>query len=222
MMKKLFLLLPLILLTACESMPKRDPAFAPVRPAALQPPQQNSGSLYQAGYDVRLFEDHTARRIGDILTIKLVEKTDAKKEADNEVKKDNTTSISIPTILGKSNREILGYQLDTSLTSANDFSGEGETNQSNSLTGDIAVTVIEVLPNGNLMIRGEKRVTLNDGDEYIRLSGIVRPVDIDADNTIPSTKVADATIMYTGEGAMADASKMGWLARFFVSAFFPF
>lgn len=222
MMKKLFLLFPLILLTACESIPKRDPAFAPVRPAALQPPQQNSGSLYQAGYDVRLFEDHTARRVGDILTIKLVEKTDAKKEADNEVKKDNTTSISIPTILGKSNREILGYQLDTSLTSANDFSGEGETNQSNSLTGDIAVTVIEVLPNGNLMIRGEKRVTLNDGDEYIRLSGIVRPVDIDADNTIPSTKVADATIMYTGEGAMADASKMGWLARFFVSAFFPF
>ncbi len=222
MMKRLILLLPLIMLTACESIPKRDPAFAPVRPAALQPPQQNSGSLYQAGYDVRLFEDHTARRVGDILTINLVEKTDAKKEADNEVKKDNTTSISIPTILGKSNREILGYQLDTSLTSANDFSGEGETNQSNELTGSITVTVVELLPNGNLKVRGEKRVTLNDGNEYIRLSGIVRPVDIDADNTIPSTKVADATIMYTGEGAMADASKMGWLARFFVSAFFPF
>lgn len=221
-MKKLIVLLPLILLTACETVPKHDPAFAPVRPAELQPPQQNNGSLYQAGYDIRLFEDYVARRVGDILTVQLVEKTDAKKEADNEVKKDNTTSISIPTILGKQNREILGYQLDSSLTSTNDFSGEGETNQSNSLTGNITVTVTEVLPNGNLKIRGEKRVTLNEGNEYVRLSGIVRPIDIDVDNTVPSTKVADATIMYTGEGAMADASKMGWLARFFVSAFFPF
>lgn len=221
-MNRVFLLLPLLLLTACESMPKRDPAFAPARLAELQPPQQNNGSLYQDGYDIRLFEDHTARRVGDILTVKLAEKTDAKKEADNEVKKSNKTSISIPTILGKSNQKILGYQLDTSLASSNDFSGEGETNQSNELTGSVTVTVVKLLPNGNLKIRGEKRVTLNDGDEYIRLSGIVRPVDIDADNTILSTKVADATIMYTGEGAMADASKMGWLARFFVSAFFPF
>ncbi len=203
-------------------MPKRDPAFAPVRPAALQPPQQNNGSLYQSGYDVRLFEDHTARRVGDILTIALNERTDAKKDADNAVKKDNTTSISIPTILGKTNRELLGYQLETSLKSANDFSGEGETNQSNSLTGNISVTVVEVLPNGNLSVRGEKRVTLNDGDEFIRLSGIVRPVDIDANNTISSNKVADATIMYTGQGALADASRMGWMARFFNSPFFPF
>jgi flagellar L-ring protein precursor FlgH len=203
-------------------MPKRDPAFAPVRPAALQPPLQNNGSLYQSGYDVRLFEDHTARRVGDILTVNLTEKTDAKKDADNKVKKKNSTSISIPTILGKQNREVLGYELNTSLSSNNGFSGEGETNQSNSLTGNITVTVVEVLPNGNLMIRGEKRVTLNDGDEFIRLSGIVRPVDIDANNTISSNKVADATIMYTGQGALADASKMGWVARFFNSPFFPF
>jgi flagellar L-ring protein precursor FlgH len=222
MMKKIILLLPLVLLTACETMPKRDPAFAPVRPVELQPPQQNNGSLYQSGYDVRLFEDQVARRVGDILTITLNERTDAKKDADNEVKKDNTTSISVPTILGKSNREILGYELNSSLTSANSFKGEGETNQSNELTGNITVTVVEVLPNGNLMVRGEKRVTLNDGDEFIRLSGIVRPVDIDSNNTISSNKVADATIMYTGQGALADASRMGWLARFFNSPLFPF
>ncbi|RLA21185.1 MAG: flagellar basal body L-ring protein FlgH [Gammaproteobacteria bacterium] len=221
-MKKLLLLLPLILLTACESIPKRDPAFAPVRPSALQPPKPNNGSLYQAGYDVRLFEDDTARRVGDILTVMLAENTDAKKEADNEVKKKNQTSVSLPTILGESNREILGFELETSLKSDNNFKGEGETNQSNSLTGNIAVTVVELLPNGNLIIRGEKRVTLNDGDEFIRLSGIVRPVDIGSDNVISSNKVADATIMYTGEGALADGSKLGWMSRFFNSPYFPF
>jgi flagellar L-ring protein precursor FlgH len=84
------------------------------------------------------------------------------------------------------------------------------------------VTVVDVLPNGNLKIRGEKRVTLNDGSEYIRLSGIVRIVDIDASNTILSSKVADATIMYTGDGTVADTSKMGWFSKVFLSPFFPF
>jgi flagellar L-ring protein precursor FlgH len=81
---------------------------------------------------------------------------------------------------------------------------------------------VDVLPNGNMRVRGEKRVTLNDGDEYIRLSGIVRPIDITTANTIPSSKVADATIMYTGEGSMADSNKVGWLARIFMSPWFPF
>jgi flagellar L-ring protein precursor FlgH len=112
--------------------------------------------------------------------------------------------------------------VETEIKTTKDFNGEGEANQSNSLIGDISVTVTELLPNGNLKVRGEKRVTLNQGDEYIRLSGIVRPVDIDANNTIASDKVADATIMYTGEGAMADASKMGWLSRIIYSPWFPF
>ena len=108
---------------------------------------------------------------------------------------------------------LTGNDAETKLTAKRDFKGEGAANQSNSLSGNISVTVVEVLPNGNLNVRGEKRVTLNQGDEYIRLSGIVRPVDIDSANTITSDKVADVTIMYIGEGAMADASKMGWLSR---------
>ncbi|MGR9046095.1 MAG: flagellar basal body L-ring protein FlgH [Gammaproteobacteria bacterium] len=216
------LILAPLLLAACSPLPTRDPAFAPVRPAELKPPMQNNGAIYQANYDMRLFEDHTARRVGDVLTITLQERTNAKKIADLDANKDTSLSLQAPMLFGMSPGTLFGQSLETEVSSAHAFQGDGQANQSNSLTGEISVTVIEVLPNGNLLVRGEKRVTLNQGDEFIRLSGIVRPVDIDVSNTVPSTKVADATIMYTGSGALADASKMGWLARFFNSPWFPF
>ena len=217
----LLILAPLFL-AACSPLPTRDPAFAPVRPAELKPPMQNNGAIYQANYDMRLFEDHTARRVGDVLTITLQEQTKAKKIADLDANKDTSLSLQAPMLFGVSPGTLLGQSLETEVSSSHAFKGDGQANQSNSLTGEISVTVIEVLPNGNLLVRGEKRVTLNQGDEFVRLSGIVRPVDIDVSNTVPSTKVADATIMYTGSGALADASKMGWLARFFNSPWFPF
>jgi flagellar L-ring protein precursor FlgH len=112
--------------------------------------------------------------------------------------------------------------MKTSMTSNKAFKGKGKTDQSNQLNGSISVTVVELLPNGNLKIRGEKRVTLNQGDEFVRLSGIVRPVDITPANVIDSQKIADATFMYTGEGSLADASTKGWLSRVFNSPWFPF
>lgn len=212
----------LSLLPACTPIPTRDPAFAPVAPSDLRPPLQNSGSIYQSGYDMRLFEDHTAKRVGDILTITLLERTQAKKADDLNTKKDTRMSVSAPTIWGVTPATVLGQDVETELASTKQYTGEGEANQSNSLSGNISVTVVELLPNGNLGVRGEKRVTLNQGDEFIRLSGIVRPVDITSANIITSDKVADVTIMYVGEGAMADASKMGWLARIVQSPWFPF
>jgi len=206
----------LLLLAACTPIPPRDPEFAPVQPASLRPPIQNSGSIYQSGYDIRLFEDNKAMRVGDVLTIKLQELTQAKKADDLNAKKDNSVLASAPMIFG------VPTSVETEIKTVKDFKGQGAANQSNSLKGDISVTVVELLPNGNLKVRGEKRVTLNQGNEYIRLSGIVRPVDIDPDNTISSDKVADATIMYIGDGAMADASKMGWLSRIIYSPWFPF
>lgn len=211
-----------LVLAGCETLPKRDPDFAPVQAVDLRAPQQTNGAIYQSGYDMRLFEDHSANRIGDILTVRLDEDTKAKKKADLDASKDNSISVTAPNMFGIDPSLVFGSDISTTLASEHEFEGEGEANQSNSLTGDISVTVVDVLPNGNLKIRGEKRVTLNDGSEYIRLSGIVRPVDIDASNTIPSTKVADATIMYTGDGAIADSSKTGWFARFFLSPIFPF
>jgi flagellar L-ring protein precursor FlgH len=212
----------LSLLEACTPIPLRDPAFAPVAPADLRPPVQNSGSIYQSGYDMRLFEDHTAKRVGDILTITLLEKTQAKKADDLKTKKDNQMSVTAPTLFGMAASVLTGNDVETKLASTKEFTGTGAADQSNSLSGNISVTVVDLLPNGNLSVRGEKRVTLNQGDEFIRLSGIVRPVDINSGNIITSDKVADVTIMYVGEGAMADASKMGWLARIVQSPWFPF
>jgi flagellar L-ring protein FlgH len=209
-------------LQACTPLPRRDPAFAPVQPADLRPPVQNSGAIYQSGYDMRLFEDNKAKRIGDILTIKLEEQTQAKKKNDLDANKDNTISVTAPTLWGVAASTVFGRDVETKMNSSKEFKGNGQANQSNSLTGDISVTVVEVLPNGNLRVRGEKRVTLNEGDEFVRLSGIVRPVDIDTSNMISSDKVADATIMYTGTGAVADSSKMGWLSRVLFSPWFPF
>ena len=226
-MKTLKLFVLVFMLSGCAMMdnmskPRHDPEYVPAKPTSYLVPQSNNGSLYQAGYEVSLFEDIRARRIGDILTINLVEKTNAKKQADTDIKKDNSTSISTPTILGMSDPSKFGLNLDSSLASASDFAGETESTQNNSLSGSITVSVIDVLPNGYLKIRGEKRVRLNQGNEYIRLSGIIRPTDINPDNSVESTRIADATIMYTGEGALADANKIGWLARFFISAVFPF
>lgn len=224
--KIMILGLSLSLLSGCAEMQMkaqpRDPAYAPMPPADLRPPVQNTGAIYQPGYDMRLFEDNKAARVGDILTIKLQEITQAKKADDMNTNKGISASVAAPSIMGFALSALTGNDAKTELAAKRTFNGQGKAGQSNSLEGDISVTVTEVLPNGNLKVRGEKQVTLNNGDEYIRLSGIVRPVDIATDNTISSDKVADATIMYTGEGAMADSSKMGWLSRALLSPWFPF
>ncbi len=107
------------------------------------------------------------------------------------------------------------------ISSSRDFSGDATANQSNSLNGAISVTVVDVLPNSNLVIRGEKWLTLNQGDEYIRLTGIIRPADISPENEIVSTKVANARIQYSGTGSFARAQEKGWLTKFFDSAWWP-
>jgi flagellar L-ring protein precursor FlgH len=210
--------LVLTLLGGCATSPKEDTSYAPAKPIAPPPSISHSGSIYRAGYEMRLFEDVVARRIGDTLTIRLVEKTAAKKQADTALTKDNTGKGSIA-IGGAS---LTPWSGDIDLSAKRKFDGTGESKQSNSLTGNITVVVADVLANGNLVVRGEKWMTLNQGDEYIRISGIVRPADIAPDNTVPSYLVADARISYGGEGPVADANTIGWLARFFISAIFPF
>jgi flagellar L-ring protein FlgH len=232
---KLGLLLVIVATTfvvGCNTPPKRDPDYAAVRPISPPPAPEGTGSIYKTGYSNFWFENIRARRVGDMLTIKLIEQTDATKSADTEVDKTNNTSITNPTILGStpqfdtpsviplaSNKN---NNLGASLQSSHAFDGEAESSQSNKLTGDITVTVVEVLPNGYLMVRGEKRIGINQGNEYIKLSGIVRPTDIDATNTVESTRLADPTIIYVGDGPVADSNIMGWLAKFFISTIMPF
>ena len=120
--------------------------------------------------------------------------------------------------LGNLNTADWNAQLDVE----RDFNGSGQSSQNNSLTGSITVSVYEVLPNGVLKVRGEKWLELNQGEEYIRLRGLVRPDDINKNNQVSSQKIADARITYAGKGAIADSNAAGWLVQFFDSPWMPF
>ena len=212
------------LLVSCGIVPPKrgEAGYAPASPPVLSPRAQGNGAIYQAGYDVTLFEDIKAKRVGDILTILLVEKTDAKKSASTATSRDTEVTIPDPTLFGGT-VEIGGRNiLNNSLSSANSFDGEGDSSQSNELDGNITVSVVEVLPNGNLMIQGEKWISINQGEEYIRLQGVVRPIDIRADNTVFSTQVGNILIDYGGTGTLANSNRKGWLAEFFTSVLWPF
>lgn len=217
----IILLLGIVMLTGCAT-PKRDDAsYAATTPIKRQPVTINNGSIYQANTALRLFEDLSARRVGDILTVNLEERTQAEKKADTNLDKKTDLSMLTPTIMGQA-VTLNGLPLSNSLNSAYGMAGASDTSQSNKLSGNVTVTVAEVLANGNLVIQGEKWITLNQGDEYVRLRGIVRPVDIAPDNTISSIKVANAQIYYSGKGALADANKPGWITRFFLSPWAPY
>lgn len=212
-----------LVLVACSTTPpKPDPNFSSVKPAYSEPLPANDGAIYRAGYELTLFADQRARRIGDIITIVLVEKTNASKKASTKTKKDSSMEIATPEIWGgpvtRKGLEILSAAADAQ----REFTGEGDSTQSNSLTGRVSVTVVDVLPNGNLMVRGEKLLTLNQGSERIQVAGVIRAADVAPDNTVLSTQVADAHISYAGEGALADANTAGWMARFFQSEWWPF
>jgi len=223
----LILVLAASFLSGCNSTPKRDPAYAATPPVQAPPAPRGNGSIYQAGYEHSWFENVRARRVGDILLVNLVEDTEARHTNDGSVDRSSSTSVTNPTLLGRALKfDLPGLNgtstLGQSLESSTAFGGDGENTQNNEFSGSISVSVTDVLPNGYLKVRGEKRIGLTGGNEYIRVSGIVRPADIDNNNTVESTRIADATLVYVGDGQVADASKMGWLARFFISSFFPF
>jgi len=223
----LILLIISALLAGCNSAPKRDPEFAAVPPAAIAPAPHGNGSIYQAGFERSWFENVRARRVGDILLVNLVEDTEASHTNSGSVSRNNSTSIANPTLFGRMPSFSLpglsgSYDLSQSLSSSTAFDGDAENTQENEFSGSISVMVTEVLPNGYMKVRGEKRISMTGGNEYIRVSGIVRPEDIDLDNTVESTRVADATLVYVGDGQVTKATTMGWLAKFFISAIMPF
>lgn len=198
-----------------------DPYYAPVIPEAPSREIVPDGSLFTAAYSNSLYSDTKARRIGDIITVSLQENTSASKSAKSEYGKENSVTVNPMTISGKQatfNNQAFSLGLD----SETDFKGDSKADQSNSLNGQISVHITQILPNGNLIVKGEKWLTLNTGDEYIRLTGIVRPADVASDNIVSSTRVANARIEYSGTGSFANASKQGWLSQFFYSTWWPF
>jgi flagellar L-ring protein precursor FlgH len=160
--------------------------------------------------------------VGDIVTIRLVENTNASKSSSTTTSKKTSVDLPGPTIAGRPVTVNGTPILEMSMDDENSFDGSGDSSQSNKLTGDITVAVVKQMANGNLLVRGQKWIGINQGREYIRIQGVVRPIDIQPDNTIVSTKVANASISYGGKGALADANRPSWLARFFNSPLMPF
>ncbi|NOZ53411.1 MAG: flagellar basal body L-ring protein FlgH [Gammaproteobacteria bacterium] len=214
----------MLLLHGCavNHIPTTDSAFALVRPVHSKPLPIENGAIYKSGYEITLFEDRKAKKIGDLLTVVLLESTNATKKASTITKKDSELDIPIPTFLGRGITKDGTNFLESSLDASRRFKGEGNSSQSNSLSGTLTVTVSEVMRNGNLVIRGEKLLTLNQGSEHVRLSGVVRPDDITPQNTIKSGQISNAKIVYGGQGVIADSNAKGWLQRFFDGPWWPF
>ena len=216
--------LPILGASGCAAQKpyERDPQYAPVRPMSSPPSLANDGSIYQPGFAMSLFAGGNARQVGDILTVVLTENTNASKSASTKTKKDSSVDMADPTIFGQQATFRGNSVLNNSVAAARDFGGEGNSTQSNRLNGSISVSVVEVLHNGNLLVRGEKVLTLNQGTEFVKFYGMVRPADITSDNSVLSTKVADAQIIYGGEGAIADSNTQGWMSRIYNSKWWPF
>lgn len=218
-----------VLLAGCVApTPKpNDPYYAPVLPRTPLPASANNGSIYQAGFEQNLYSDRKAFRVGDIITITLNERTSASKSANSQIDKGSTANLGLTSLFGAvpNTNNPFGsgdLSLEAGYSGSRATKGDSKAAQGNTLTGSITVTVAEVLPNGIVAVRGEKWMTLNTGDELVRIAGLVRADDIATDNTVPSTRVADARITYSGTGSFADASQPGWLDRFFISPLWPF
>jgi flagellar L-ring protein precursor FlgH len=199
--------------------PKPDPVVARKLPP---PTPRTDGAIFQAGQQMELFADLKARRVGDVLTITLNEATNASKSAVTKSAKTTSVANTGPTIFGKTITTKGVPILNTSMSGADSFDGEGSSAQSNSIVGALTVTVVDVQPNGNLVVQGDKTLKLNQGDEFVHIAGVIRPADIATNNTVTSDKLADAHISYSGKGAVDSSNRMGWLARFFNSPFAPF
>lgn len=214
-MKRLALL-ALVGASACTTVPPTNvhqPMSA--RPSPRFENTVANGAIFQPASARPLFEDRRARFVGDTITIKITESTTASAKSNNKVDKSNAQSASITT-LGALPASMLG-QLGLSANSSTAFSGKGEAANNNIFTGNITVTVIDVLPNGNLLVSGEKQLAIGHEQEYVRVSGIVNPSFVDFSNSVESSKVADARIEYKSAGQVSEGQIMGWLARFFLN-----
>lgn len=189
----------------------------PVDPVAMSAARRPTGGIYASAPGYRpLFEDVRARDVGDTLVVRLEERINSTQSNNTSVQRTGSSRASIPSLAklpGGGLLRGLGIEAD----SDNKFNAKGATGASNILSGTVAVTVTEVLPNGNLMVAGEKQIGTNRETERVRFSGVVNPTNIVGGNTVSSTQVADARIEYRGQGAIDDAQTVGWLSRFFFS-----
>ncbi|MGE0801879.1 MAG: flagellar basal body L-ring protein FlgH [Lautropia sp.] len=214
------LALAVLALAACSTVapPNVDIEMpAASRNAAIHsvPPPQANGAIFQAGAHRGMFEDRRARLLGDTLTIQIEEKLTAKQSSTSSVDRSGSADASIRALPFTSARSL--GKLGIGGSSSNAFEGKGATGSDNQFAGTITVTVVEVLPNGNLVVAGEKQVGINQNLESLRFAGVVNPATIRPNNIVSSTQVADARMQVRGRGDIDKAQTTGWLTRFFLS-----
>lgn len=215
----LLALLAAVLLGGCATTmaPPAAPADEPPPPVAAPEARKGSGGgVFTGGNTWSLVADRRVFHPGDVLTVMLQETTQASKKADTSIGKESGVSVKAPVIAGKT------LKGDVAVSGQRDFSGSASSTQQNTLSGAITVVVQEVLPNGLMKVSGQKTLSLNQGEEFIRLTGWVRPADVDTSNRVSSQRIANARITYAGQGALADANSPGWLTRMFFSSLMPF
>jgi len=219
---RLFCVLLVLSGSACSVVKVIEPDYSPAEPEIVIADDSNTGSIYRVSTNRFFFEDIRARRVGDVINVILDEQTDATKTASTSANKGTTIELPSPTLFG-GNVTINGREiLSNDISAGSDFAGSADSSQSNRLNGSIAVVVEQVLSNGNLRIRGQKSLTLNQGSEVVRVAGLIRPVDITPQNTVQSNQIADANITYGGSGLLADSNRAGWLTRVVNSVIWPF
>ena len=211
--------LALSVLSGCASVYPTPPTAVhqpmSARPDGTAPVTVANGAIFQAVGSRPLFEDRRARHVGDTITINLVERNNAQKSANANATRNGSMTAGIGPISRLPLSGLNGLELEAEAES--DFNGKGAAAANNVFNGTITVTVIDVYPNGNLLVSGEKMVAINQGNEFIRFSGIVNPVSVTGANTVQSTQVADARIEYRANGYIDETQQMGWLQRFFVN-----
>lgn len=216
---KAVLALASLLLAGCALQPTVRPAPFDEAPALVRSaaPRGSSGGVFNPDGAMSLTSDSRAFRVGDIVTVILQETTQASKSAGTTLGKDNSISVTPPSLLGKT-----FPKAGVDLSSQHAFKGDASSTQQNALSGAITVVVQEVMPNGLLRVAGEKVLTLNQGEEFVRLRGYLRAADIDANNQVSSQRIANARIAYSAQGTLADTNAPGWLTRFFLGPLMPF
>ena len=191
--------------------------FEPMYPQEMPLVETNnrSGTIFNAAQGNLFSMETKAQQVGDIITVSFAESFQATKSQNAATSRSLDSSVNLPGLLTLYCQKTNAADLSTKLAagSENSFSGSGSSAQSNSLTGQVSVHVVRVFQNGNLEILGQKKLTLNNGDEYIRVHGIVRPQDIDAENVVSSDRIANANIQYIGAGDIAESSKKGWYSK---------
>ncbi len=218
LLKTLLMPLPALLLAGCGLIWPRvqvahyEPPTLPQTPAAAQPA---NGSIYRAASYRPLFEDHRARHVGDTLLVQIVEKVSASQKSTSSVDKSGGLEAGVSALPGMNPSKFA--RANVGATSANSFEGKGATESSNDFSGTITVLVRGVLPNGHLLIVGEKQIGVNENVDVLRFSGQVDPRAIQSGNSVPSAQIANVRLEHRGRGQQAEAQAVGWLSRVFLS-----